>query len=59
MIYDPNTVQTVNGQRVTSPFPNNAISPTRFDPVSVKIQSLMPQPFCVAGAAVQRHRRGQ
>ena len=50
MIYDPNTVQIVNGQRVTSPFPNNAIPPARFDPVSVKIQSLMPQPFCVAGA---------
>jgi hypothetical protein len=25
------------------------IPATRFDPVSLKIQSLMPQPFCVAG----------
>jgi hypothetical protein len=49
MIYDPSTVQTVNGQRVTNPFPGNAIPLSRMDPVSLKIQSLMPQPFCIAG----------
>jgi hypothetical protein len=49
-IYDPNTRQVApTGQIVTSPFPNNMIPATRFDPVSLKIQSLMPQPFCVAG----------
>ncbi len=39
-----------NGQSVTNPFMNNAIPLARFDPVSLKIQNLMPQPFCVAGA---------
>ena len=49
MIYDPNTVQTVGGQRITNPFPNNTIPLTRMDPVSLKIQSLMPGPVCVVG----------
>ncbi|HEY7387821.1 MAG TPA: TonB-dependent receptor [Bryobacteraceae bacterium] len=49
-IYDPNTQQVApSGQIVTNPFPNNTIPASRFDPVSLKIQSLMPQPFCVAG----------
>jgi hypothetical protein len=43
-IYDPNTVQSINGQLVTSPFPGNVIPQNRFDPVAVKIQSLIPQP---------------
>lgn len=49
-IYDPTTARSVNGQSITDPFPNNTIPLSRFDPVSAKIQSLMPQPFCVAGA---------
>jgi outer membrane receptor protein involved in Fe transport len=48
-IYDPNTRQVVNGQIVTDPFPNNVIPSQRFDPVSKKIQSMMPLPFCVGG----------
>jgi hypothetical protein len=49
-IYDPATRSVApNGQNVTNPFPNNTIPISRFDPVSSKIQSLMPQPFCVAG----------
>lgn len=49
-IYDPATSQVApNGQIVTNPFPNNTIPADRFDPVSKKIQSFMPQPFCVAG----------
>ena len=49
-IYDPTTPHVAsNGQVVTDPFPNNMIPMSRFDPVSLKIQSLMPQPFCVAG----------
>jgi hypothetical protein len=49
-IYDPTTSQVApNGQIVTDPFPNNTIPQARFDPVSKKIQSFMPQPFCVGG----------
>ncbi|HTA70669.1 MAG TPA: TonB-dependent receptor, partial [Bryobacteraceae bacterium] len=48
-IYDPNTARNVNGQVVTDPFSNNAIPMSRMDPVSLKIQNMMPQPFCVAG----------
>jgi hypothetical protein len=49
-IYDPLTRQVApNGQIVTSPFLNNAIPVTRFDPVSVNIQNLIPSPFCIAG----------
>ncbi|PWU05088.1 MAG: hypothetical protein C5B51_15510 [Terriglobia bacterium] len=43
-IYDPTTRHTVNGQIVTDPFPNNMIPSARFDPVAVKIQSLIPSP---------------
>jgi hypothetical protein len=43
-IYDPNTVQTVSGQSVTDPFPNNTIPQVRFDPVAAKIQNLIPLP---------------
>src|SRR6516225_2835575 len=51
MVYDPNTRSVApNGQIVTDPFPNNIIPMARFDPVSLKIQNLMPLPFCVAGA---------
>lgn len=48
-IYDPTTSRTVNGQAVTTPFPNNTIPTTRLDPIALKIQNLLPQPFCVAG----------
>ena len=49
-IYDPGTRQVApNGQIVTSPFANNLIPQSRFDPVALKIQSLIPLPLCVAG----------
>ncbi|PWT98604.1 MAG: hypothetical protein C5B51_28880 [Terriglobia bacterium] len=50
-IYDPNTRQVApNGQIVTDPFPNNTIPRARFDPVALKIQNMMPLPYCVGGA---------
>jgi hypothetical protein len=49
-IYDPATRQVApNGQIVTTQFPNNTIPATRLDPIALKIQSLLPQPFCVVG----------
>jgi len=49
-IYDPNTRQVAsNGQIITNPFPNNMIPMSRFDPVTLKVQNLLPLPFCVAG----------
>ena len=49
-IYDPTTRQVApNGQIVTNPFTNNTIPVSRFDPIALKIQNLIPQPFCVAG----------
>jgi hypothetical protein len=48
MIYDPNSRHAApNGQIVTDPFANNQL--TRFDPVALKIQNLIPLPVCVAG----------
>jgi hypothetical protein len=43
-IFDPNSQQTVNGETVRSPFPNNTIPMTRFDPSFVIAQSLLPTP---------------
>lgn len=43
-IYDPNTRHTVGNQIVTDPFPSNTIPLTRFDPVAVKVQQLIPLP---------------
>src|SRR5262249_9633246 len=43
------TQRTVNGQVVTDPFPNNKIPINRLDPVALKVQSLLPLPFCVGG----------
>ena len=43
-IYDPATVQTVNGQLVTNPFPNNTIPMSRMDSVALAIQNMVPQP---------------
>ena len=49
-IYDPGSTHAApEGRIVSDPFPNNTIPIARFDPVSVKIQNMMPQPFCVAG----------
>lgn len=44
MIYDPATTRTVNGVSVRTQFPGNMIPPSRFDPVAVKIQNLIPLP---------------
>ncbi len=41
-IYDPNTTQTVNGLVIRTPFPGNIIPTNRIDPVSAKIQNLIP-----------------
>jgi hypothetical protein len=47
-IYDPQTERLVNGLRVRDPFQyqgvTNVIDPARFDPVSKKIQDLIPLP---------------
>ncbi len=43
-IYDPTTARVVNGQTVTDPFPGNIIPASRFDPVALKIQALIPAP---------------
>jgi len=43
-IYDPGTARPVGSQVVTDPFPNNTMSPTRFDKVAVNVQNLIPQP---------------
>jgi len=47
-IYDPATERTVNvgglNYVVRDPFPGNKIDPARFDPVALKIQSLVPLP---------------
>ncbi len=49
-ILNPYTRQTAaNGQIVTTPFPNNTILASLMDPMSLKMQALFPQPFCVAG----------
>lgn len=41
-IYDPATARSVNGQLVTDMFPGNIIPQSRFDPVALKIQALIP-----------------
>jgi hypothetical protein len=43
-IFDPNTQQVVNGRAVRDPFPGNRVPLARFDPISVKILPLIPQP---------------
>ena len=43
-IYDPASAQSVNGQLVTTPFPNNTIPQTRISPVAQKIQQFIPTP---------------
>jgi Carboxypeptidase regulatory-like domain/TonB dependent receptor len=44
MIYDPASVQPVNGQLVRTQFSNNVIPQARFDKVALAIQSLIPNP---------------
>ncbi len=44
-IFNPNDVQTVNGQLVRNPFVGNKIPVTSFDPVAAKILALVPQPL--------------
>jgi hypothetical protein len=45
-IYDPATDATApNGARVRNPFPNNTIPLARMDPVSLKVQALIPAGF--------------
>jgi hypothetical protein len=48
-IYDPTTAHVVNGKVVTNPFDNNTIPMNRLDPVALRVQNLIPLPFCVAG----------
>ena len=43
-IFDPNTTRLVNGANVRTPFLNQQIPATRFDPVAVAIQGYMPLP---------------
>jgi hypothetical protein len=43
-IFDPNTTRTVNGSQVRSPFPNQIIPKSRFDPVFSAIQAFFPLP---------------
>jgi hypothetical protein len=52
MIFDPKTVQTVNGQQVRTQFPGNIIQPTRFDNVSKAIQALIPNPTNATATAL-------
>ncbi len=45
-IFDPNSTATApNGTVYRTPFPNNTIPASRFDPVAVKIQNLFPAPM--------------
>ena len=44
-IYDPATARPQNGQSVTSPFPGNIIPTSRLNPISAKINALIPQPM--------------
>jgi hypothetical protein len=41
-LYDPLTTATVNGRVVRTLFPNNMIPQSRMDPVSLKIQAMIP-----------------
>ncbi|MDP9170765.1 MAG: carboxypeptidase-like regulatory domain-containing protein, partial [Acidobacteriota bacterium] len=42
-IFDPKTDAVVNGLVTRTQFPGNIIPPSRFDPVAVKIQALIPR----------------
>jgi Carboxypeptidase regulatory-like domain/TonB dependent receptor len=43
-IFDPGTTREVNGYQVRSPFPNNTIPLSRFDPVALALQNMLPLP---------------
>ncbi len=43
VVYDPQTTRQVNGQVVRDPFARNILPVSRFDPVSLKIQALIPR----------------
>ncbi len=43
-IFDPASTQTVNGVRVRTQFTGNRIPVSRFDPIAVKVQNLVPLP---------------
>src|SRR5207249_10398068 len=44
-LYDPRTTRLApDGSRIRDPFPNNTIPAEMFDPVALKIQSLLPSP---------------
>jgi len=43
-IFDPTSLQTVNGQLSRTPFPNNIIPSSRFDPAAAKVLALFPAP---------------
>ena len=43
-IFDPQNVLVLNGQTIRQQFPGNKIPVSRFDPVAVKIQNLVPLP---------------
>ena len=43
-IYDPATLQTVNGVSTRDPFPGNKIPSNRWDPVAAKLIALFPLP---------------
>jgi outer membrane receptor protein involved in Fe transport len=43
-VFDPTTTRVVNGATVRDPFPNGVIPITRFDPVSLAIQKMLPMP---------------
>jgi hypothetical protein len=43
-IFDPSTRHVVNGVTVATPFPNNTIPASRFDPTALIIQNMFPLP---------------
>jgi hypothetical protein len=43
-IFDPASEYNFGSYRIRTPFPNNIIPASRFDPVAAKIQAFMPQP---------------
>ncbi len=45
-VYDPQTLQEVNGKVVGTPFPNNVIPPGRLDKVGMNLVAFYPQPNC-------------
>jgi hypothetical protein len=50
VIYDPSSLQTVNGQLVRTPFQGNIIPSTKFDKVGQALLNLYPNPNTSVGA---------